>query len=160
MRKLSEREFLKRFWDRTYKNDVGCRIWVAAINNQGYGSLGIGNGKTDKAHRVAWKLTFGEIPKGLFVCHKCDVRNCVNPNHLFLGTAAENNHDMAKKGRASKRKGELHPESKLTDAAVIDILTSTLTQTELAKKYGVGRTTIRRAKYGESWKHIERIKNN
>ena len=90
------------------------------------------------------------------MCHKCDVRNCVNPHHLFIGTAAENNHDMAIKGRAAKRKGEKHPESKLTDVAVIDILTSTLTQIALAKKYGVGRTTIHRVKYGESWNHIDR----
>jgi hypothetical protein len=77
---------------------TGCWLWMASTKN-GYGQLYAQGKSSQYAHRVSWKEHKGQIPKGLQVLHKCDVRRCINPEHLFLGTQADNIHDMVKKGR-------------------------------------------------------------
>ena len=88
---------LNRFWSKVNKTDT-CWLWTASSRTDGYGVIGI-EGKTKSAHRVSWQLTYGDIPDGLYVCHHCDNKLCVNPNHLFLGTAKDNTQDMIQKGR-------------------------------------------------------------
>lgn len=90
---------LERFEEK-YEGEPtsGCWIWLAATNKKGYGLIQIERRFT-RAHRVSWRIFRGAIPTGLAVLHRCDVRSCVNPSHLFLGTTADNNRDMVQKGR-------------------------------------------------------------
>ena len=87
----------QRFWTKVQKSD-GCWLWTAT-KTKGYGMIEGPNRVPMQAHRVAWRLTFGEIPPGLSVLHHCDVPLCVNPAHLWLGTQKENLQDAERKGR-------------------------------------------------------------
>jgi len=77
----------------------GCFIWTGSCGNSGYGKLRVGHSKDFSAHRVAYGVFYGKIPDGMCVLHKCDVRRCINPRHLFLGTKRDNTLDMVRKGR-------------------------------------------------------------
>lgn len=108
-----DKEFIQRFWNKvSISGEDQCWEWKAATQSKGYGSIGIGGGKTALAHRVAYEISNGEIPNEMHVLHKCDNRKCVNPKHLFLGTNEDNIKDKVQKGRQSK--GEKHGNSKLT----------------------------------------------
>jgi hypothetical protein len=79
--------------------ESGCWLWLGSVSSGGYGQLKIG-GKLHRAHRLAWIVFRGPIPAGMMVCHRCDVPLCVNPDHLFVGTARDNFRDCLAKGRA------------------------------------------------------------
>lgn len=100
------------FWHKTKKSG-DCLLWTGAVGKSGYGAVGY-QYKNWSAHRLAWFFINGEIPNGLIVCHKCDNKLCVNPDHLWLGTHQDNSHDMVRKGRSAKGKrspARLYPES-------------------------------------------------
>jgi HNH endonuclease len=93
---------IERFLAKVNKSTTnGCWLWVGAMSTNGYGHFSL-NRKITGSHRAAWRLFNGSIPDGYQVCHKCDVRCCVNPGHLFLGTQKDNIQDMVAKGRAAK----------------------------------------------------------
>lgn len=90
----------QRFWDKVdRRGPQDCWEWTAAKDARGYGRVGSKRPRTELAHRVAYRLTKGEIPSGMLVCHSCDNPPCCNPEHLFVGTDADNNKDMHTKGR-------------------------------------------------------------
>ena len=97
-----------RFWTKV-KKTKDCWLWTASIVGNGYGGFSL-DGQMRRAHRVAWELTFGPVPDGYQVLHKCDVRPCVRPDHLFLGTHTDNLRDAAAKGRVGKPGFHWRPE--------------------------------------------------
>jgi hypothetical protein len=159
------------FWTKVDKNGPnGCWLWTDACNSTGYGHFTFYPYRQVAAHRFSYELTHGPIPDGLFVCHSCDNRRCVNPDHLFLGTCADNMRDAHAKGRyrtgddhnsrlhpESLRRGEDHPHAKLTTEAVILIrqdYASGITRKALAARYGVSVDAIARVVRHQLWRHV------
>ena len=145
------------FWDRVEKSPSGCWIWKGNVNEQGYGRVRF-NGRSMLAHRVAWMLTHGDVPDGHFVCHQCDNPPCVNPEHLFTGTASDNNKDMHAKGRNNQPHGEAVKVAKLSDEKVGRMRrlykTGLISEPELARAFGVDGSIVHRALSGENWSHV------
>jgi endogenous inhibitor of DNA gyrase (YacG/DUF329 family) len=136
-------------------SETGCMIWLGALNNGGYGSIRY-EGKVWIAHRLAFEIFVGQIPPGALICHRCDVRACINPAHLFVGSARDNSSDMTAKGRQAN--GDRSGAAKLTAAQVIAIrsayLDRTLSQGELSASYGVSRITISNIIHRQTWRHL------
>lgn len=125
-----------------------CWIWTGSKYSSGYGRLNIGRGVQVRAHRFMFEQMNGEIPYEMCVLHKCDVRECVNPDHLFLGTKKDNMQDCIKKGRHryATRKGVESPNSKINSEQVVlirkDYAAGFIYQKDLAKKYGISQQTV------------------
>lgn len=135
----------------------GCWLWLKSLTGNGYPSAYM-NGRNEKGHRVSW-VAFNKkpIPTGYYICHKCDNRACVNPDHLFLGTPQENNDDMMRKNRfvAPGTKGSRHGRAKITEETVVEILRSPESGRVLAEKFGVSTNIISRIRLRKIWKHVE-----
>lgn len=171
---------LTRLMTFVNKTDT-CWIWTGSLSRTGYGSFWM-RGDNYIAHRAAYMLFVGDVPDDLFVCHCCDTPACVNPDHLFLGTAQDNSQDMVNKGRSMKGRrrprgeikrgdqhwthiygtsrlprGASHPLSKLTDDDVRDIRTRRdggCGLKELAAEYGITATNISYIARRKTWKHV------
>lgn len=144
-----------RFWANvTTALPDECWEWRGRTNAAGYGVFTIAH-HGFIASRVAFALANQVEPGAEYVCHTCDNPSCVNPAHLWQGTAAENNLDRDAKGRRRNVRGEQHPFAKLTKSDVIDIRRSSATTTDLARHYGVACRTLRQARNGETWGHID-----
>jgi hypothetical protein len=144
----------ERFWRYVVKTD-GCWRWTSYTDPNGYGRLNV-NGKPILASRMSYLVHFGSIPDGMYVCHKCDNPVCSNPDHLFLGSQADNVRDMHSKGRAHKRglPGEAHHSSKLTNELVMEIRRTTDSDATLSKRLKISRATIHSARHGKTWRHL------
>ena len=149
--------------------NTGCWLWTGYVDKDGYGIFCTGSkqSKTQrniKAHRLAFELFCGPIPDEKLVCHKCDNPSCVNPEHLFTGTPADNVADMVRKGRR-RDGGKAHPgdkngNAKLTASDVAFIRKAHIANSRkgpnstsfLASKFGVGSSAIQRIAFERSWK--------
>ncbi len=161
----------ERFWSKvTPEPNTGCWLWTASVNASGYGQVGVGGryGSTEVAHRVAWTLAKGPVPDGVCVLHRCDNRVCVNPDHLFLGTKADNTHDMLRKGREAG--GERHwtrtpggrervrnGTTKLAEPQVREIrdrLAQGDPQRAIARDFGVSQTAVSDIRRRKRWARV------
>jgi hypothetical protein len=144
---------LERFTEKYAIEPVsGCWLWCAGMSTTGYGSFSV-NGRPDHAHRASWILHHGPIPPDLFVCHRCDVRKCVNPDHLWLGTHQQNITDMVEKGRNPR--GTQHKRASLTEEQVRFIRTHIhWTYARIATHLGVSWSAVGRVARGERYRDI------
>lgn len=134
-----------------------CWSWKAgSYGSTGYGAFCIGHQKNTQAHRAAWRIFVGEFPGDAQILHKCDNRNCVNPEHLFAGSIGDNMRDKVAKGRQPR--GSEIRQSKLTEEQVRAIRSryaaKELSQEKLAREYGVTQAAVWRILRGERWTHV------
>jgi len=141
--------------DRGY--ETPCLIWQGPTETNGYGTSRRG-GRLVRAHRVSYEEHVGPIPTGMYVCHRCDVRACVNPEHLFLGTHLDNMRDATEKGRMGSPKGEASSSAKLTTNDVLQIramyAAGSTSQRALARRFGVVQVTIKDIVKRRTWTHV------
>lgn len=152
------KDLFTRFTEK-YKvcSETGCWLWAGALNSGGYGSLKIDR-KVIAAHRVSFELYSKTIPVGQWVLHKCDVRSCVNPDHLYLGDRQQNVDDMWDRKRNPNRSGEKHHLCKLSNEQITEIrrkyVPRIITQQSLADEYGVTQGMIGHIVNNKNWRHI------
>lgn len=153
----------ERFWAKVQKTET-CWNWTGQIDPRyHYGRFwktgdyfATGERRRTQVHRFSWELHNGPVPDGMMVCHTCDNRRCVRPDHLFLGTGRENTADRHAKGRSAK--GERTGLAVLNEVSVQNIRYrhgngSTIAQ--LARDFKVGETTVRSIVQGRTWRHVE-----
>ena len=149
---------LELFWAKVEKSD-GCWVWRGAKLPNGYGKVGR-DGKTWLAHRYVYVMTRSQIPSGLHVCHYCDNRACVNPDHLFVGTRSDNIQDMLKKGRGRfpGAKGSKHHLAKFVEADVVSMrrrFDAGESLKEIASHFRTTPGYVSDLVRGKHWKHVD-----
>lgn len=150
---------IQRFKSKYVDNgNINCWLWTGAIYSKSshQPAFWLG-GRNIIAYRFSYEFHKGPIPERMCVCHTCDTPNCVNPDHLFLGTPAQNSADMVNKGRQIK--GIRHPSNILTEAAVREIrylcAVGQSTSREIGEIFGVHKSTVRGIKHKRIWKWLE-----
>jgi hypothetical protein len=170
MRIYTRRTVAERFWPKVDRRSLDdCWEWIGGRSKNGYGVFGLDRGgprwASSPAHRIAWELTHGPIRAGGFVCHHCDNPACCNPQHLFVGSPADNTRDGIAKGRINPRRpfvparGERQGLAKLTEIAIRQIrrryAAGGITQQALATRHGVSLSALHDVITGRTWKHVE-----
>lgn len=160
---MTKKSTEQSFWNKANKNGLiqphmttPCWEWTKAKNKGGYGIVRF-HGKFWLAHRLSYFLYYDDISNDLDICHHCDNCLCINPTHLFSGTAKDNIQDMKIKGRSNYLSGSKNGNSKLTNEQVLKILLfrkNGLTYEEIAKLFNVGKTTIAHIIKRDNWTHI------
>jgi hypothetical protein len=154
---------MKKFWDKVNKSSSnGCWEWTASTNGRGYGRFNSGkeNGfRLVGAHRLSYIIKYGPISDEICVLHKCDNRKCVNPDHLFLGTHADNALDKASKGRvvSNPNRGSKSNFAKLKENQVRQIKNKYrqgVYQKDIAAEYGITQSAVSLIIRGKNWAHL------
>ena len=140
----------ERFWVKVEKTD-GCWIWTAAKHPHGYGKFVVNN-TVYPAHRISWELHNGEIPEGQCVMHICDNTPCIRPDHLRIGTHAENMADRDAKGRGNSRQPHKLNPGKVR--RIRHLHAQGVAGHRIAAEFGIARNTVLRILRGEYWKHV------
>lgn len=143
--------------ERLLRNSIpepnsGCWLWLGGLNRQGYGQINMPGNKQQRAHRLSYKIHKGEIPKGLDVRHTCDIRCCINPDHLIVGTKQQNAQDAIERNRYVR--GEKRKDSKLTNSQAAAIKADTRSQRIIAAEYGIDPAIVCNIRRGKTWKHV------
>lgn len=150
----------ERFLGRVETSSTGCWLWIGGKDGDGYGMFWL-DGRNQRAHRVSYELFIAPIPAGLHGLHRCDVPSCVNPLHVFIGTNLDNVRDSFTKGRAYRRsvprRGEQHPNAKLTEAVVLEVraIPKGGRVIDIARRAGVSVGTLHNLRKGKGWQHLE-----
>lgn len=149
-------ETIEQRFFKYVKKTKSCWNWIGSLNHAGYGQF-FYNGRPIVSSRYSWIMHHKEIPKGLFVLHKCDNPKCVNPKHLFLGTQIDNIKDCIKKKRSRYHKGEEKTLAKITENDVKEIrniYNNPHSASQLGKLYGISKSNILNIVHRKAWKHV------
>lgn len=149
----TDEQWIEKFWPQVDQRGA-CWLWTGSLSAKGYGVFDarLHGQRHYKAHRFSWALHNGPIPEGMNVCHTCDNRWCVNPEHLFLGTHQDNVADRMAKDRM--RTGEDHQNSKLTNEQALYIYHSDKPAKEIAAELGVHDTVVYKIRGGKRWERV------
>lgn len=166
---------IDRFLTHVAKNSLGgCWLWTAARRGAGYAAFNVRSRPID-GHRFSYAAFRGPIPEGIHVCHTCDVRHCVNPDHLFLGTARDNMQDAKRKGRMSPpprnipwtarfpervHRGSKNANAIITEAQALQILQQKAAgknRSEIAAELGIKRSQVDDIVNGRAWRHVHAL---
>lgn len=165
---MGREQEIERFVQKIAKTET-CWLWTGCIHRLGYGHFRVGR-KLVSAHRFAYSAFVGPIPEGAVVCHACDVRHCVNPEHLWLGTQQDNVRDMWAKGRAPDRsgpnyRGHERPDNvernrrilgKLSVEQILEIRSNpAISGVEFGRRFGVHSSIICHVRAGRTYKDIQ-----
>ena len=135
----------------------GCWNYQGNLDKDGYGRFYVPGTSGIRAHRASYESFFGPIPKGMYVCHKCDNQSCINPKHLFLGTPKDNSIDMSQKNRCKKQNGELHHNAKLNDEEVLLIRFMRRLGADnhfIANQFEISHKLVSLICLNKRWKHL------
>jgi hypothetical protein len=155
---IAARPLLERLQEKYRINaDTGCWEWTASVKRNGYGQIGVREPRPTMldAHRASWIVHKGPIPPKMMVLHTCDVKTCVNPDHLWLGTQKDNMRDCGEKGRVNrekKQRGENHYAARFTWAQIKAIRSDKRTQVAIAAEYGINQGYVSSIKMGKKWR--------
>lgn len=145
---------LRKKFERCFISSPSCWLWISGTDSHGYGKIQY-QCSSHKAHRLAYQIYVGNIPDGLHVLHRCDNPRCVNPDHLFIGSHADNMKDKTTKGRAhGAHPGSDHHKAKLTDCDVLKIRSDPRCNRLISEEYGICRQQVGDIKHRKYWSHI------